>query len=84
MIRRTSREIFAVFKISADSNDFAYHEFTDAADSEEFEKFVSECRARALYDTGVTAEFGDKLLTLSTCEYTYQNGRLVIVAKRVS
>jgi sortase B len=77
-------EIFAVFKISADSNDFAYHEFTDAADSEEFEKFVSECRARALYDTGVTAEFGDKLLTLSTCEYTYQNGRLVIVAKRVS
>lgn len=77
-------EIFAVFKISADSNDFAYHKFSNAANAQEFEKYVTECRARALYDTGVTAEFGDKLITLSTCEYTYQNGRLVIVAKRIS
>lgn len=77
-------EIFAVFKMSAGSDDFAYHKFSDAANAQEFEKYVSECRSRALYDTGVTAEFGDKLLTLSTCEYTHQDGRLVIVAKRIS
>lgn len=35
------------------------------------------------YDTGVTAEYGDQLLTLSTCEYTYPNGRFVVVAKKV-
>ena len=34
-------------------------------------------------DTGVDAEYGDQLLTLSTCEYTYKNGRLVVVAKKV-
>ena len=38
----------------------------------------------AYYDTGLTAEYGDKLLCLSTCEYTLENGRLVVVAKRVS
>ena len=37
----------------------------------------------ALYDTGVTAGYGDRLITLSTCEYSAQNGRLVVVAKKV-
>lgn len=36
-----------------------------------------------LYDTGVSAEYGDKLISLSTCEYSRNNGRLVVVAKRV-
>ena len=34
--------------------------------------------------TGVTAEYGDRLITLSTCEYSAQNGRLVVVAKKVA
>ena len=29
------------------------------------------------------AEYGDQLITLSTCEYTYNNGRFVVVAKKV-
>mgnify|MGYP001128510294 CR=1 FL=1 len=46
-------------------------------------EFMENVRARQLYDTGVTAEYGDQLLTLSTCEYTYPNGRFVVVAKKV-
>lgn len=42
---------------------------------------IAECKALALYDTGVTAEYGDKLITLSTCEYSRTNGRMVVVAK---
>ena len=38
----------------------------------------------ALYETGVTAEYGDRLITLSTCEYSAQNGRLVVVAKKTA
>ena len=38
----------------------------------------------SFYDTGVDAAYGDKLITLSTCEYTLSNGRLVVVAKQVS
>lgn len=32
---------------------------------------------------GVTAEYGDRLITLSTCEYSRQNGRMVVVAKKI-
>ena len=37
----------------------------------------------SFYDTGVTAAYGDKLITLSTCEYSRNNSRLVVVAKRI-
>ena len=40
--------------------------------------------SQAFYDTGVSAEYGDELLTLSTCEYSRNNGRMVIVAKRIA
>lgn len=36
-----------------------------------------------MYDTGVSAEYGDKLITLSTCEYSQANSRLVVVAKEI-
>lgn len=45
--------------------------------------YVGKCKELALYDTGVTAEYGDRLITLSTCEYSARNGRLVVVAKMV-
>ena len=45
---------------------------------------MENCNARKLYDTGVSSEYGDELITLTTCEYTYENGRFVVVAKRVN
>ena len=44
---------------------------------------MSQVHARQCYDTGIDAEYGDQLITLSTCEYTYNNGRFVVVAKKV-
>ena len=38
----------------------------------------------SLYDTGVTATFGDRFITLSTCSYHVDNGRFVVVAKEVA
>ena len=32
----------------------------------------------------MSAEYGDKLITLSTCEYSRTNGRMVVVAKQVA
>lgn len=46
--------------------------------------YVEKCKELSLYDTGVTAKYGDKLLTLSTCEYSRTNGRLVVVAKLIN
>lgn len=75
-------EIVAAFKTVAYSEQgFKYYHFVDAAGEDDFNAFVSQCKALALYDTGVSAEYGDKLLTLSTCEYSRANGRMVVVAK---
>ena len=49
----------------------------------EFDSYVAKCKELSLYDTGVSAEYGDKLISLSTCEYSRNNGRLVVVDKRV-
>lgn len=77
-------EIVAVFKTVAYSEDgFKYYHFVDAEDENAFDAFISQCKALALYNTGVDAEYGDKLLTLSTCEYSHTNGRMVVVAKLI-
>lgn len=65
-------------------HDFAYYAFSKAKSAEEYDAYVSACRERALYDTGVTAQYGDKLLTLSTCEYSQKNGRMVVVARKIN
>ena len=49
-----------------------------------WQEYVDTCKHLALYDTGVDAEYGDKLITLSTCESSLENGRLVLVAKRIA
>ena len=72
-------EIVCVFKTSVYSADgFKYYHFVDAANAEEFNAYLSTCQALALYDTGVSAQYGDRLLTLST------NGRMVVVAKLIT
>lgn len=74
-----------MFKTSANVGEgFSYHKFEDAANEQEFNDFVSTCKKLAFYDTGVTPKYGDKLLCLSTCEYTLDNGRLVVAAVRIS
>ena len=78
-------KIFAVFKTSANlGQGFSYHKFVDAANKEEFDEFVSTCKQLAFYDTGITPVYGDKLICLSTCEYTLDNGRLVVAAVRIT
>ena len=80
---RQTYTIFAVFKTTASVGEgLTYHLFEDAADEAEFNDFVSTCKKFSFYDTGITPEYGDKMITLSTCEYSQDNGRLVVVAVR--
>ena len=72
----------AAFKTVAYSQEgFKYYRFVRAESAEQFDEYIAECKELALYDTGVTAEYGDKLITLSTCEYSRTNGRMVVLAK---
>lgn len=75
-------EVIAAFKFDTNNETFRYNEYV-TMDEEDFKEFMSEVHKRQAYNTGVDAEYGDQLLTLSTCEYTYKNGRFVVVAKKV-
>ncbi|MBR1854723.1 MAG: class B sortase [Lachnospiraceae bacterium] len=62
---------------------FKFYQFFQADTQEEFDDFYQSIKALSLYDTGVTAEFGDHFITLSTCAYHVENGRFVVVAKEI-
>ena len=62
---------------------FRYYQFIDAADEDAFNEYVRFIDENQCYDTGVDIAYGDQLLTLSTCAYHVENGRFVVVAKRI-
>ena len=85
--KKASYDILAVFAVPVDESDkntFKFYEFVNAYDAEHYSSFISKCKALSFYETGISAKQGDKLLTLATCEYTNNNGRLVVVAKRTT
>ena len=75
-------QVIAAFRYNTNNETFKYNKHSDM-DEFEFAEYVENCKLRSLYDTGITAEYGDMLITLSTCEYTYTNGRFVVVAKKI-
>lgn len=76
-------EIMAVFVVDTtmDNGHFEFYNFIEAKTEEQFYKFVNDAKRLSYYDTGVEASFGDKFITLVTCEKTTStNGRLVVIA----
>lgn len=85
LTQRGTYEVLAVFKTAADDAAGLWcYDFTFTTSPAVYDAFVAKCKAQALYDTGVTAEYGDRLLTLSTCEYSRKNSRLLVVAKQIA
>ena len=63
-------------------NVFKFYQFIDADTEAEFDYAIDQLKSKSLYDTGVDAQYGDKLITLVTCSYQVENGRFVVVARR--
>lgn len=79
-------EVIAVFRSQVYKKTdqvFKFYKFFQADTQEEFDDFYQNIKALSLYDTGVTAEFGDRFITLSTCVYHVEHGRFVVVAKEI-
>ena len=79
-------ELIAVFYSQVyyeSDNVFKYYKFFRANTKEEFDDWYENIKAMSLYDTGVTAQFGDEFITLSCCSYHVEDGRFVVVGKRV-
>ncbi len=84
---RGTYQIMYVFRSRVYREDeivFKYYQFIDANGEQEFNSYMQEMAKMSFYDTGVTAEYGDQLLTLSTCDYQEKDGRFVIVAKKIA
>lgn len=84
LYKRGTYEIIYAFrsKVGAD-NEFRYYDYINFGSEEEFDDFIAAAKKLSLYDTGKSAEYGDKLLTLSTCSYNSRNERFVVIAKRI-
>lgn len=77
-------EIIAVFKSQiyrTSAKVFKHYNFLTAKDAAPYDEYVANIKALSLYDTGVTAAYGDELITLATCAYHTENGQFVVVAK---
>ena len=77
-------EVIAVFRSQVYKKTdqvFKFYQFFQADTQEEFDDFYNNIMELSLYDTGVTAEYGDRFLTLSTCSYHADRGRFVVVAR---
>lgn len=83
---KSTYEVMYVFRSKIYEEDeivFKYYQFIDVNSEAEFNSNMNEMAKMSLYDTGVTAKYGDELLTLSTCDYYTDYGRFVVVAKRI-
>lgn len=76
-------EIFAV--ISVNKYSFPYWQFVMAQDENDYDEFVNKVKRYSLYDTGITPKYGEKLITLSTCDNVRgKDYRFVILAENGS
>ncbi|MGN0554236.1 MAG: class B sortase [Oscillospiraceae bacterium] len=82
--------IYAYFVTNAlekqDSNGvvFHYHDYIEALNDEDtFDWYMGEVQSRNQIISPVKAEFGDKLLVLSTCSNEFSNSRFVVFARKL-
>ena len=86
-LRQTGKyEVIAAYRTEVHPDDykgFCYWKFVNAYDEKDFNEYIDNCKRLTPYKISTSAEYGDQLITLSTCAYHTLNGRFVVVAKRV-
>ena len=75
-------QVAAVFKMPGAQITEAFAGTLLAATEEDYNAFIAYAKENSLYDTGVTPQWPEQLLTLGTCEYTYEDGRLFVVGRK--
>lgn len=81
-------EIISVFLsrvyYKSEKNVFRYYYFINAQNEQEFNDYVENSKKASIYDIEATATYGDQLMTLSTCEFSQEDGRLAVVARKIT
>ena len=77
-------KIYAVFISNSnpkDDNGRVFNYIFVNAGEERFNNYITEIDKRKLYTTGVDINENDKIITLSTCCYDFEDARLVVVGR---
>lgn len=79
-------DIIAVFRAKVYSKNnkdvFKYYNFMNSESEKEYNNFIKNIKKASIYDIDTTAEYGDELITLTTCSYYTEDGRFVVVGKK--
>lgn len=81
LFERGRYEVIAAFRTRpVSAGGFAFHQ---SVTEENLMEYVKAVKRLAFYDTAIDVKAQDALLTLVTCDYQAENGRLVVVARRL-
>lgn len=81
-----SYEVVAVIltrALTVEEEGFRYYGYTDFNDEADFNEYWQNIQQLSLYTTNAVPAYGDQLITLSTCEYSQEDGRLAVIARKV-
>ena len=83
---KSQYKVLAIFTANTEPSQgevFDYYNSLSFLTEEGFDEFVGEITSRSLIETPVDTQYGDTLVTLSTCLYDYDGQRLVLVGRKV-
>lgn len=80
-------EIISVIKTRVyyknEENVFRYYFFINPKSEKEYSEFITNAKKESLYEINKTANYGDELITLSTCSYHVKDGRFAVIGKKI-
>ena len=84
--KRNEYKVFSAFSLAVGTGyDFDYYNYNNFFDKVMFDDFMARMNSIEQVSLAKYAPmYGEKILLLSTCEYTHENGRLVLAAVQVS
>ena len=80
-------KIISVFRVDVsgeDPNEFKFYEFVNDSESYPLSRYLSEIKSHSLFEIPFEEENVLSLITLVTCEYTKKDGRMVMIAAKMS
>lgn len=89
LYQKSTYEIIAVSKAvvyydqDVPQNEYLFYEHIELNSKEEFDNYMCYMKENSYYDIENNTKYGDKLITLCTCDYWTENARLLIVAKKL-
>ena len=70
-------EVCFAFKVKAQN--YSYYSYTRFYDENDLKEFVENCQRLSFYNTDTKFDYGNQFITLSTCEYSQENGRMIVI-----